>query len=129
MPFSYAMCMEEPGLAVGGVDLVFDLRVSNCALVCDTDRDSERFSLGVSNILTSCQDFLVLQAYANVKKCDVHKCATATLGSTLHLPNKYLAWFVIRASLFVYVQSVHIESYLMDNCPGCFEYQQKCGKM
>jgi len=39
--------------------------------------------------------------------------------------SQYLAWFAIRASLFVYVQSVHIESYLMEmkkNWPACAEY-------
>jgi hypothetical protein len=56
---------------------------------CVTDRESERFSLGVTNILTSCQNFLLLQAYANVKNCDVHKCATATLGSSQNLPSLY----------------------------------------
>lgn len=66
MPSSFAMCMGETGLAVGGVDLVFDLRVSDCAVVCVIDWDSENFSLGVSNIFTSCQDFLKLQAYAKV---------------------------------------------------------------
>lgn len=89
MPSSFAMCMEQTGLAVGGVDLVFDLRVSNCALVYVTDRGSERFSLGVSNILNSCQDFLKLQAYTNVKKCDVHKCSAATLGSSRNPPSVY----------------------------------------
>jgi len=46
--------------------------------------------------------------------------------------SKYLVWFVIRASLFVYVQSVYIESYLMEmknNCPGYVENQQKCEKI
>lgn len=81
--------MEESELAVGGVDLVIGLRVSNCALVCVTDRDSERFSLGVSNILISCQNFLILQACANVKNCDVRKCAIATLGSSQNLPFLY----------------------------------------
>jgi len=40
------------------------------------------------------------------------------------MSSKHLAWFVIRESLFVYVQSVHVESYLMEmknNCPGCVE--------
>jgi hypothetical protein len=118
--------MEESGLAVGGVDLVFDLRISNCELACITDRDSERFSVGVYNILISCHDFLILQVYADLKKWDVHKRATATLGSSQNLPSsKYLAWFAIRASLFVYVQSVHVESYLMEmkkNSPACAEY-------
>jgi hypothetical protein len=47
------------------------------------------------------------------------------------MSNKHLAWFVIHASLSVYVQSVRSESYLMEmknNCPSCVEYQQKCGK-
>jgi len=30
------------------------------------------------------------------------------------MSSKYLAWFAMRSSLFVYVQSVHIESYLME---------------
>lgn len=81
--------MEESGLAVGGVELVFDLRVSHCALVCVIDRDSERFSLGVSNVLTSCQNFAKPQAYANVQKCDVYKCAAANLGSSQNLPSLY----------------------------------------
>lgn len=89
MPSSFVMCMEETGLAVGGVELVFDLRVSKCALVYVTNRDSERFSLGVSNFLTSCQDFLIIQAYANVKKCDVYKCPAAALRSSQNLPSLY----------------------------------------
>jgi hypothetical protein len=118
--------MEESGLAVGGVDLVFDLRVSNCELACVTDRDSERFSVGVYNILNLCQDFLILQAYADVKKWDIHKCATATLESSQNLPSsKYLAWFAIRASLFAYVQSVHrvISNGNEEKLPTCAEYQ------
>jgi len=89
LPSSFVMCMEETGLAVGGVELVFNLRVSKCALVYVTKRDSERFSLGVSNFLTSCQDFLILQDYANVKKCDVNKCVAAALGSSQNLPSLY----------------------------------------
>jgi len=47
------------------------------------------------------------------------------------MSSKYLAWFAIRASLFAYVHSVHIELYLMEmnkNWPACAEYQQKCGE-
>jgi hypothetical protein len=47
------------------------------------------------------------------------------------MSSKYLVWFVIPASLIVIVQSLHIESYLMEmknNCAACVEYQRKCGK-
>jgi len=47
------------------------------------------------------------------------------------MSSKYVAWFAISASLCVYVQSVHIESYLMEmekNWQACAEYQQKCGE-